>query len=115
MPAFPIRQCHACAQEITREQHFVDTHQTRDGPYFHLTDECWAGDPHLRYPHANAVAPEPASQLTEREADLAPGRPSSGCCPYAPGQSRLTKPNGDRASPRKLPKAGAGTKRPNKR
>ena len=64
--------CQTCGGEINqREQYWVDTHDTSAGPYFHLTDECWPGDPDLRYPHANYVMPHPAPELSDRQFDVA--------------------------------------------
>ena len=66
--------CATCQEEIdVTTQCWVDTHvPNQDGPYFHMNDECWDGDPHYKYPRHNGVmASGPPLALTARERRVA--------------------------------------------
>ena len=67
------KTCAECQDPIDEfTQYWVDTHTANeDGPYFHLRDECWDGDPGHKYPHSNGVIPYREPQLSPEQAAIA--------------------------------------------
>ena len=65
--------CSSCGSSIdTATEYWVDTHTPQEnGPYFHLRDECWDGDPHFKYPYRNGVMPHREPVLTAEEQRVA--------------------------------------------